>query len=405
MKILVIDAKAESIQFSVYLADDLSLISYGKVERIGRSDGRITIKVQIDGRREQHVEINSMINHYFGLKKIIGMLMDEHVNVIEHPLEIVAVAHKVAHGGEYYSSPAFVTKELKKRVKRLVQFAPGHNSINLTCIEVCQKLLKGAIHIAVFDTAFHQTIPGIAYKFPIPVKYYEDYGLRVYGTQGIAHEYLLNKTAQYLNKDADETSMISIHIDTECSIAAIKDGLCIDTSGGLYPSSGIMTATDSGDVDPAVLLHLNKILGMKMKEIENVLFNESGMKAVSGFKDIQSCIEEMSRNNPNATLAVEMFCHKIKKHIGMYLALLGTTDVIVFSGRIGEKFEVIRRLSLNKMQNLGVQIDEEKNKLQSYDNIEISSDLSKVKVIVLPSNHHEQIAVSARNILEAIPAE
>ena len=400
MKVLVIDAKTESIQFSLYLVDDLTLVSYGKVEKIGKPDSRITIKVQLEGRREQHVEIKSMFNHFFGLKKIIDMLMDEHVNVIDDPSEIIAVGHKVAHGGEFYSSPAIVTKELKHRVKRLTQFAPKRNAISLTCIDVCQRLLNGVLQIAVFDTAFHQTVPEIAYKYPIPERYYEEFGLRSYGTQGIAHAYAVNQTAQFLNKDVEEVSLISIHIDTACSIAAVKDGACIDTSGGLGPASGLSIAT-GGDIDPAILFYLSKNAGMKMKDLENVFFSENS-DDVSALENIQICLEEGSIE---ANQLIEMLCYKIKKHIGMYLALLENVDAIVFTGETGEESSVIRRLSLENLQNLGVQLDDERNNFRSYQNYDIGLESSKVKILVMPSDEQMQIAKSTQLVLEAIPVE
>jgi len=404
MKILVIDAKSETIHFSVYLRETLKMISFGWVENIGSYNSRITINVRHDGRKEQHVEIKRMRDLFYGLQKIIDMLQDEHVDVIKDKSEITLVGHRVVHGGEYYSSPVVINKEVKKKIKRLITLAPYHNQYNFTAIDVCQTLLFRATHIAVFDTAFHQTIPGIAFKYPLPTKFYEKYGIRAYGTHGISHQWVLKRTAEILNKEVDEVTMISIHLDNECSIAAIKDGECVDTSGGLNPLSGLLMGTLSGDIDPGVIFHLNKNMGMKMKDIEQMIYHDSGIKAISGEDNLMELIKEVGNGDSNAKLSFEMFCYRLKKYIGMYMAVLGGADAVVFTSEVGENSAIIRKCSLHNLGTLGILIDEEKNEQATGQFLDISNTDSKTKVLVVPTNIQREIVISVNSILEAVPS-
>ncbi len=405
MKILIINAGSSSIKFSVFNGFNLSTFAFGLAEKIGSGDSRITIHVNKENGVDKHVEIKELINHYIGFKRIIELLQDEHINVIQNKSEITAIGHRVVHGGDYYTEPVFVTKDLKKKIKKFSPLAPLHNPNNLSGIEVCEKILPKIPQVAVFDTAFHQTIPEKVFRYAIPSKYFHEYGVRVYGMHGTSHKYITWQTAGYLKKPVEKVNLISVHLGNGCSISAVKNGQCIDTSMGMSPLPGLMMGTRAGDIDPSIIFHLLRHAGMNAKQVENMLNNESGLKAIAGTLDVRDVIDRMNNGENNALLALEMYCYRIKKYIGSYLAILGDADAIVFTAGVGENSAYIRKNSLSNMSQLGVEIDNDINYAHKNGISEISKKSSTVKVLVIPTNEEKQIALSTMQLLEPILAQ
>ncbi len=404
MKILVINAGSSSIKFSVFNGFDLSTYAYGLAEKIGSDDSRITIHVNKKKGIEKHVEIKELVNHYFGFKRIIELLQDEHIKVIQNKSEIRAIGHRVVHGGDYYTEPSIITKDLKKRVKQFIPLAPLHNPKNLLGIEVCEKILPKIPQVAVFDTSFHQTIPPKVHRYAIPEKFYKNNGVRVYGMHGTSHKYITGQTAEYLQKPLEEVNLISVHLGNGCSMAAVKNGQCIDTSMGMSPLPGLMMGTRAGDIDPSIIFHLIRHAGMNVKQVEEMLNNESGLKAIAGIMDVRDVLDRMDSGDENARLAIEMYCYRIKKYIGAYLAILGKTDAIVFTAGVGENSAYIRALSLGGMKNFGVEINSDVNNAHQNGISEINEADSKIKVLVIPANEEKEIALSTVQILEPLLA-
>jgi acetate kinase len=395
MKILVLNAGSSSLKYSVYEGEELDLLAKGVIEKIGDSNGKITHKYRKSGSLNEVVLEEKIADHYQALQTVVSLLIDKEHGVILDVNEINSVGHRVVHGGEYFSSPQLIDSDLKTKVKELVPLAPLHNPPNILGIEVSEEIFSQATQVAVFDTAFHQTIPEYAYRYAVPEKYYSEYGIRLYGMHGTSHRFIVKETAKYLKKGRDEINLITIHLGNGCSISAVKGGKSIDTSLGFSPLPGLVMGTRSGDIDPSIIFHLIRQHGFSYQEIETTLNKESGLKGLTGFTDLRDIHKKRKGGDKAAELALEIYCYRIKKYIGAYLAAIGPLDAIVFTAGVGENDSFVRAKTLDGLEHLGIKLDlEENNKIESGIR-ELHHSESSIKLLVVPTDEEKQIALSA----------
>lgn len=395
MKILVLNAGSSSLKYSVFEGAELELLATGNVEKIGDSGSKIGHKYARNGNERKAEQELDIPDHKVALNTVVSLLTDTEYGVLEDISEIAMVGHRVVHGGEYFSQPTIIDQELKDRVKELIPLAPLHNPANLLGIEVSEEVIPGAKQVAVFDTAFHQTLPEHVYRYALPEKLYKEYGIRVYGMHGTSHQYVALQAAKHLNKDFSETNLITVHLGNGCSISAIKNGECIDTSLGLSPLPGLVMGTRSGDIDPSIIFHLMRTHGYTYEQVETMLNKESGLKGLTGFTDLRDIHKRQDEGDHSAQLAMDIYCYRIRKYIGAYLASVGPIDAIVLTAGVGENSVYVREHALSGLEHLGIAADTEKNKMSVEGINEIQSDVSSVKLLVIPTNEEKQIALSA----------
>ena len=370
----------------------------GLVERIGLENSVITHKI-FSGRNEKIVtKTINLANHEEGLKEVVALLTDPAFGVIKNPDEIEVVGHRVVHGGETFAATAIITKEVKEKIKKLFPLAPLHNPANYLGIEVAEIIFTGAKQIAVFDTAYHQTLPPVAFTYAIPKTFYTDHYIRAYGFHGTSHKYVSGKTMEYLNRH--EAKLITIHLGNGCSIAAIKNGKSTDTSMGFSPLNGLVMGTRSGDIDPSIIFHLIDQLGFDQEQVNELLNKQSGMLGLTGFSDMRDIGKNASEGNEDAALALEIYAYRIKKYIGSYAAVLNGLDAIVFTAGVGENDANTRQRVCHEMQFLGIYLDDEKNRMPSTEIREINIDNSAVKILVVPTNEEHEIAKQCYELLQ-----
>jgi acetate kinase len=317
--------------------------------------------------------------------------------------EISAVGHRVVHGGEKFSQPAVIDDAVIGTIEDLIPLAPLHNAANVTGIKVMRELLPDVPQVAVFDTAFHQTMPARALHYALPYNFYLSYGVRRYGFHGTSHQYVAGEAARHLGRPLETLNLITLHLGNGASATAVEKGKSIDTSMGLTPLEGLIMGTRCGDLDPAVHFYLARKIGKNFAEIggiiEGILNRESGLKGICGVNDMREIQNRSQGGDAQAKLAIEMFCYRIRKYIGAYYAALGSVDVIVFTGGIGENSAVVRTKSCEGLSALGITIDEQKNSLDAGGVREIHAKESKIRVLVIPTNEEYEIA---RQTVEAI---
>ena len=394
MQVLVLNSGSSSIKFQLFSMPEETILCSGLIERIGFNDALFKFKTEKDT-----VELESKIlTHKDGLKLLAKQLLDKNTGVIESPNDITVVGHRVVHGGSYFSDTTEVTTLVKEKIRELSELAPLHNPANLQGIEVSEIIFPNAKQVAVFDTAFHQSIPEYAHRYAIPKKYSEPHHIRVYGFHGTSHKYVSEKAIECLNKK--ESKIITIHLGNGCSITAIKNGKSIDHSLGFSPVSGLIMGTRSGDLDPAIIFYLGKKLGLNLNELNNILQKQSGMLGLTGYSDLRDIQEHAAKGNKACQLALQMNAYRIKKYIGSYAAILNGLDAIVFTAGIGENSELIRQLTCEDLDFLGIQLDAEKNKIRSKEIRTINSEASEVKIFVIPTNEELEIAKQAMTLLK-----
>ncbi len=395
MKILVINAGSSSLKYQLIDMDNKAVMAKGLCERI-----------TIDGSKLNHtpaggekVVIESpMPTHAEAIKLVIDALVDKNHGVIASMSEIGAVGHRVVHGGESFSGSVVITAEVKKAIEECIELAPLHNPANLIGIEACEKVMPGVPQVAVFDTAFHQTMPEEAYLYGIPYEYYEKYKIRRYGFHGTSHNYVSGKAAELLGKDIKDINIVTCHLGNGSSVAAVKGGKVIDTTMGLTPLAGILMGTRSGDIDPAIVTFLMEKENLGIDEINAVLNKKSGVFGVSGvssdFRDLCAAAED---GNKRAAVALKMFYYGIKKYIGGYAAAMGGVDAIVFTAGVGENDTDARKGITDGLEFLGVKIDTEKNKLRGQA-IDVSAEGATVKTLVIPTDEEMMIAIETERL-------
>lgn len=393
MNVLVLNSGSSSLKYQLLDVDKKSVLAKGLCDRIG-----------IDNPFLKHTKIGydtvilqkDMKDHKAAIKEVLNALVDEKYGVISDVSEISAVGHRVVHGGEKFHDSAIIDDNVIKAIEECIELAPLHNPPNLVGIEACRQIMPNTPMVAVFDTAFHQTLPEYAYLYAIPYEMYQKYGVRKYGFHGTSHKYVSERAAEMLKKPLESLKIVTCHLGNGASICAVKYGKSVDTSMGFTPLAGLAMGTRSGTIDPAVVGFLMEKEKMSPKEINDYLNKKSGVLGISGissdFRDIQTAAEE---GNERASLAIDMFCYRVKKYIGEYSAVMGGIDAVVFTAGIGENNDLVREKILKDMEFLGIKVDWEKNK-QNGKELDISAEDATVKTLIIPTN--EELAFARETL-------
>jgi len=401
MKILVINTGSSSIKYQLFDMDEKKALVSGLAEKIGEETSILTHNlISSNGDSRSKVENNRLIDHKAGLVRIVELLTDSEYGVIKDKSEISAVGHRVVHGGEAFKSSIVIDDLVIGAVKENIPLAPLHNPPNLMGIEVARSIFPEAPQVAVFDTAFHQSIPRRAYLYAIPYELYLKNRVRRYGFHGTSHAYVAETAAKFLKRPLEELKLITVHLGNGASMAAVKYGECIDTSMGLTPLEGLVMGTRSGDLDPALPYFLAKNLNLPLEDIDRILNKESGLKGLCGINDMREVEEKASEDDERAKAALDVYSYRIKKYIGAYYAALGGLDAVLFTAGIGENSSLIRRLSCEELDDLGISLDESKNQERRKDIREISAPDSRIKVLVIPTNEEKKIALETLNVIQ-----
>lgn len=399
MKILVINSGSSSIKYQCFDMTDQSVLATGLVERIGEPTGRLSHRPAGGAAVERDGVIAS---HRAGLAQVAALLLDAVHGVIESPDEITAVGHRVVHGGERFSAPTVIDEEVRQTIRDLSPLAPLHNPPNLVGIEVATELFPNAVQVAVFDTAFHQTMPPEAYRYAIPAALYDEHKIRAYGFHGTSHQYVAEVAAQHLGKPLADTNVITVHLGNGCSITAVRGGLSVDTSMGFSPLPGLIMGTRSGDIDPAVVFFLHDKLGKSVGDIDNLLNKRSGLLGLTGANDLRDIQRRHEDGDEAATLALTMYTYRIKKYIGAYFAVLGRVDAVVFTAGVGQNSALVRALVCDGLAGLGIRLDAARNEARNGDDVrEIQADDSAARVLVIATNEELEIARQTVSVIRS----
>ena len=385
MVILSLNCGSSSAKYQVYDWDNKDVLAVGVVERIGLEYS--TIEHKATGR-EDFTDKFTCPTHTEAVELIIKMITDPKYGVIKSVSEIGAVGHRVLHGGELFKKSALVTDDVVEKLKTVIPLGPLHMPANIGGIEAARKVMPNVPHAIVLDTAWHQTMPPEAYMYAVPYEWYEKYNVRRYGFHGTSHLYCAKRAALLLGKENKDTNVIICHIGNGASVCAVKNGVCIDTSMGLTPLEGLVMGTRSGDMDPAIMPYIMNHTGMSAKDMDTALNKKSGLLGICGMSDRRDVADAAEKGDKKAQLAVDMECHRIKKYIGAYAALLGRVDAIVFTAGVGEMSPLIREGSTEGLENFGIKLDKKKNAICRCRNAEfcISEDDSPVKIFVIPTD-------------------
>jgi acetate kinase len=393
MNILVINSGSSSIKFQVLQMPSEALICSGMVERIGQKDAVLKYKTNsVDIAQTERLS-----NHKEGLQRIVALLLHPEKGVIKDTDEIEVVGHRVVHGGNSFSNTTLITASVKQEIQECAALAPLHNPNNLEGILVAEQLFPSAKQVAVFDTAFHQTIPEKAKKYAIPNNLYEEQNIQLYGFHGTSHKYVSEKVIEYLQ--LEKSKIITIHLGNGCSITAVKDGESVEHSLGFAPSNGLIMGSRSGDIDHSIVFYLVANLGYSLDKVNTLLTKESGMLGLTGYSDLREIQREAENGNSDCILALEMNAYRIKKYIGAYSAAMNGLDAIVFTAGIGENSSVLRKLVCADMDFFGIVLDKAKNEQKLNDLNEINTAASEVKILVIPTNEELEIAKQAFQLL------
>jgi len=388
VKVLVVNCGSSSIKYQLYQMPEEEVLAKGIVEKIGEEISQLNHSYDSKTYSiEKEIE-----NHERAIHLILNTLVDCEVGVIESISEIGSVGHRVVHGGEEFTGSVVIDEEVIASIEKFVDLAPLHNPHNLTGIKASQSELPGVKQVACFDTAFHMSIPKVAYIYGLPYELYEKYGIRRYGFHGTSHRYVARRAAKIMGRGKYEINAITCHLGNGCSITAIKNGKSIDTSMGLTPLEGLIMGTRSGDFDPAIMFYLgNK--GYDIGRMKRMCNEKSGLLGISGKSNDMRELEQLAqKGDERAQLAIDIFCYRIKKYIGAYAAMLGSVDVLVLTGGIGEKSVYIRQQICTGLGQIGAQLDEKTNAQVLDKEAEISSAKSEVKIFVIPTNEEAAIA-------------
>ncbi|MDO9374544.1 MAG: acetate kinase [Ferruginibacter sp.] len=397
MNIFVINSGSSSIKYQLIKMPEAEIACSGIVERIGLENAVITHKTFPAGEERITKLMPEMPDHAEGLAQVALLLTDASIGVIKDPAEIEVVGHRVVHGGESFAETTVITREVKAEIKKLFPLAPLHNPSNYLGIDVAEKIFSAAIQVAVFDTAFHQSIPEKAFRFAVPASFYYDHGIRVYGFHGTSHKFVSEQAIAYLGKQ--DTKIITIHLGNGCSMTAVKNGRSIDTSMGMGPMNGLIMGTRAGDIDQSMIFHLVNQLGYEIEQVHAILNKKSGMLGLTGFSDMRDIRAEMDKGDGAAKLAYDMYAYRIRKYLGAYTAAMNGLDAIVFTGGVGENDVLMRYMCANGLEYLGINLDREKNEAKQSVLREINTSASRVKILVIPTNEEQEIASQCVKLL------
>ena len=396
MKILVINCGSSSLKYQLYNMDNNDVLAKGLVERIGIDGSNLQHK-PAGKAKDKYVFEQPLKNHSEAIKLVMDKLVDPECGVIADLSEINGVGHRVLHGSKFFTESCIVTEEVKKVVAECADLGPLHNPANLMGIEACEELMPGVKNVAVFDTAFHQTMPPKAYMYPLPYEYYEKYNVRRYGFHGTSHRYVSKRAIEMLG-NPEHSRVITCHLGNGSSIAAVKDGKCIDTSMGLTPLAGFEMGTRCGDIDPAIVPYLMKKENLTPDEIDTIMNKKSGLLGITGISsDFRDAEAAMNEGNERAKLGLDMFRYQIAKYIGSYVIALGGCDAIVFTAGIGKNNAGHRAAICEYLECLGVKIDPEKNKLRG--DVDFTGEGSTMKTFIIPTDEELMIAQDTMELL------
>lgn len=397
MKVLVINCGSSSLKYQLINMEDESVLAIGLVERIG-IDGSV-LKHEIPGKDKVIIE-TPMPDHKVALQLVMDALVDEEHGAIKSLDEINAVGHRVVHGGEKFASSVIINDDVIKAIEETSELAPLHNPPNLIGINACKELLPSVPMVAVFDTAFHQTMPKSTYMYALPYEYYEKYGVRRYGFHGTSHKYVSDRCASMMGKKVEDLRIITCHLGNGASVAAIDHGKVVETSMGFTPLEGLIMGTRAGDIDTAITTFLMQKLNVDCFAMNDILNKKSGVLGISGvssdFRDIEKAAAE---GNDRAELALESYFKRVKKYIGAYLAVMGGVDAIVFTAGLGENSIESRKAICSGMEGLGIKIDDERNNVRGKEAL-ISSEDSQVSVFCIPTNEELVIARDTKELVK-----
>ncbi len=389
MNVLVINCGSSSIKYQLFSMPSQEVITKGFLEKIGEEDS--FLHYEIAGKEKQIERI--ITDHEHGIKLIIEILTDTKEGAISSISEILAVGHRVVHGGEEFTGSVLIDEKVTGAITHYCNLAPLHNPPNLAGIQAIKKLLPDVPQVACFDTAFHQTIPEHAFLYALPYEVYKNYGIRRYGFHGTSHRYITRRASRILNIDKYEFNCITMHLGNGCSMTAVKGGKSIDTSMGFTPLEGLVMGTRSGDIDPAIIFYLEKEKGLKIDEIDVILNRKSGLLGMSGISnDMRSILGAAESGNKRAELTLDIFCYRIKKYIGAYLAVVGNVHALIFAGGIGENAPSVRSRICKGLEPLGISLSETENKKIRGSEGRINVEGSPIKILVIPTNEERSIA-------------
>jgi acetate kinase len=398
MNIFVINTGSSSIKYQLFKMPDEKPVCSGLVERIGLEDSVITHKIFVAGEETVIKETLQLPDHEAGLHEVARLLTDKVIGVIQNPDDIDAVGHRVVHGGESFKATTIITEAVKAKIQQLFSLAPLHNPANYLGIQVAEKIFTKAKQVAVFDTAFYQTMPEKAFRFAIPDEFYTKHLIRAYGFHGTSHKYVSEQATAYLDKK--EAKLITIHLGNGCSMTAVDSGKAVDTSMGFGPMGGLIMGTRSGDIDAAIIFYLIDKLGYTAQEVSDLLNKKSGMVGLTGLSDMRDIRNAIAAGNKQAILATELYAYRIKKYIGAFAAVLNGIDAVIFTAGVGENAADIRQRVCSNMQYLGLQLDETKNNMPAAGIREISLPNAPVKILVIPTNEELEIVKQCYQLLE-----
>lgn len=398
MNILVINCGSSSLKYQLINMDNEEVLAKGLVERIGIEGSRV--EHNTSGKDEYVIE-KPLKDHKEALEVVLkNALLDSEYGAIESLDEIGAVGHRVVHGGEKFANSVIINDEVMEALEECVDLAPLHNPPNITGIEACKELMPETPMVGVFDTAFHQTIPASNYIYPLPYELYEKYGIRKYGFHGTSHKYVTAKAAEMLGKEVGDINVITCHLGNGASVCAVKNGESVDTSMGFTPLEGLAMGTRTGDIDPAIIPFIMEKENLDFEEINTLINKESGVLGISGVSsDFRDLEEAANDGNEKAELALRVFSNKVTKYIGAYAATLCDVDALIFTAGIGENSSTIREAVCEGLDCIGMELDEEKNKVRGKEAI-VSKDGSEVKVLVIPTNEELMIARDTKELIQ-----
>lgn len=394
--ILVVNSGSSSIKYQVLKIETEQTLSSGLIERIGLSEGIISHYKQEElvYKKQKPVE-----DHSQGIDMVLKLLLHEKYGIIKDYHEIKAVGHRVVHGGEDFTQSVLIDDKVLKVLEETTYLAPLHNPANILGIKAAKQAMPDIPNVAVFDTAFHQSMPEVAYIYALPYKFYEKHGIRKYGFHGTSHQYVANKAAEMLGKSIDKVNLITCHLGNGSSITAIKNGKSIDTSLGYGTMCGVAMGTRAGDIDPAIVVSMMEEMNMSADEVKEILYKKSGLLGISGISsDMRDIEEKEEQGNARARLALDIFADRVRKYVGSYAASLGRIDAVVFTAGIGENGWEIREVICRGFESFGAILDPEKNKVRGK-RVEISKDTSQVKIFVIPTNEEMMIGNETAKVI------
>jgi len=398
MKILVLNCGSSSVKYQLISTENQKALAKGLVQKIGMPGAILSLEVP--GREPVKIS-GEILDHTVAVDNVLSILTHSEFGVIRDKSEIEGVGHRVVHGGEYFSDSVLIDEDVMRQIRHCIDYAPLHNPHNLKGISACDNIMPGIPMVAVFDTAFHQSMPEYAYVYGIPYVLYRRYGIRRYGFHGTSHYYVSRRVRDLMKKELTEINVITCHLGNGCSICAVEHGKSIDTSMGFTPLEGLLMGTRSGDLDPAVVLQVMAREELSSAEANTMLNKHSGLLGISGISsDMRDIEEKIEQKDNRADRAHKVFCYRLKKYIGSYIAALGFADAIVFTGGIGENSPLVRQRAVDGLDSFGIKLNLSRNKQLVGKEGEISKTDSKVKVFVIPTNEELVIAIDTAKLIE-----